>query len=371
MWWQVYAPRGTLENSDLAVYNPVAADLRNDNGVPKLIYALRGGSDYGAKVFRPIDLTTTSGTTCTSSPTYQGTGENLQSTTLLPYVQLQTHVELEADANGVVQCQINVPCAPQGYTGMARNLFNNRSTVFTLQDSQNTTHTILAVAAGFPAAARGQGQLGSCVWWDGIMQGQSYYGQPMVVFYDVTDTATPPFPPTQPPPLLRVALGQPETDHQTGNAFAIAAETVGSGAGNTAYVFVGDVMGRLLAFGVTYDGTTNPLTPPASTPYLKSPPTPILFPTKTLAFPKDPYDGYPCNCVDVEIQGDYLYCALGRAGVGVVGANPNDTAHWMKLVYCLDTPGVAFGLSIRSDPVTPTTKQLIVGDSRCGVRVYQ
>jgi hypothetical protein len=85
-----------------------------------------------------------------------------------------------------------------------------------------------------------------------------------------------------------------------------------------------------------------------------------------LKFPSDPYDGMRTNCLDLELDGNYLYCALGRAGVGVV-----DISNWKTPTLCkiVDTPGVVEGIAARTVG-TPPRKQMIVSDSRCGVRIY-
>jgi hypothetical protein len=82
-------------------------------------------------------------------------------------------------------------------------------------------------------------------------------------------------------------------------------------------------------------------------------------------FPKDPYDGHLPNVIDMEIEGDYLYCALARGGVAVVDISDPVDPH---LCNILPTPGLAMGVAFRTVAGNP---QMIVGDSRCGMRVYQ
>jgi hypothetical protein len=93
--------------------------------------------------------------------------------------------------------------------------------------------------------------------------------------------------------------------------------------------------------------------------------TPVLTPTATLAFDRDPYDGSPPDVVDVVIEGDYAYLALSRSGVGVVDISDPLTP---TLVVVLDTPGLAQGLALRRDSLD--RPQLLVGDSRAGIRLY-
>jgi len=122
-------------------------------------------------------------------------------------------------------------------------------------------------------------------------------------------------------------------------------------------------MGEIWVFDVTGGN----LLPVPSVPY--RPTTEFLAPTWKLHLPRDPYDGYAANCIDLEIVGDYLYCALGRHGVGIVDiSDPGNP----QLIDVMDTPGLALGLSQRSVLVgTVWEVQLIVGDSRGGLRIYQ
>jgi hypothetical protein len=191
----------------------------------------------------------------------------------------------------------------------------------------------------------------------------------MLVLFDITGTGDGSF---GQPDLLQVGVGS-LGPADGGNAFDVVTKAYGTGTARRTYAFVADVLGRLIVFNVSYDKlfpkATPPLIQPPPSPTDPPPPDQILMPIKELPFPRDPYDGQFANCTDLAIDGNYLYCALGRAGVGVVDiANPTDP----ELCAVIDTPGLALGLVTRTVTVAgqPVT-QLIVGDSRCGVRVLQ
>ena len=84
---------------------------------------------------------------------------------------------------------------------------------------------------------------------------------------------------------------------------------------------------------------------------------------------KDPHDGQRTNLIDLELDGDWLYCALGRAGLGIVDVSQPPTTSPPVLCAVLDTPGLALGIAIRT--LAGGQKQVVVGDSRGGVRVYE
>jgi hypothetical protein len=87
-----------------------------------------------------------------------------------------------------------------------------------------------------------------------------------------------------------------------------------------------------------------------------------------LDFPKDPHDGHLPNVIEMEIQGDYLYCALSRGGIGIVNISDPTTPILCEVIA---TPGLALGLAFRTFPGGEAdVTQLIVGDSLCGIRVY-
>ena len=156
------------------------------------------------------------------------------------------------------------------------------------------------------------------------------------------------------PVLLHVALG-----NGAGTAFDVAVKDYGTGSTAEHYAFVADVTGRLHVFDVSFDKL--PFATPYGSPY---PVDQHLMRVAELEFPKDPHDGQRTNVVDVETEGSYLYCALSRAGVGIVDISDPENP---ELCCVLDTPGLALGISFRT---VSGQRQLIVGDSRCGIRVY-
>jgi hypothetical protein len=128
------------------------------------------------------------------------------------------------------------------------------------------------------------------------------------------------------------------------------------------YAFVSDGLSRLMVFDISELQTV----PPATLPYYGH--NHFLIPVAPdVIFPIDPYDGKPANVIDLALDKDnnYLYCALGRAGVAVVDVS-NPLAP--TLVSVLDTPGLVLGVTIRK--LQNGDEQLVVGDSRCGIRVY-
>ena len=257
----------------------------------------------------------------------------------IPSWQLLSHVEFEGTCVPFITCML-----PS--TNYPRQFYNTNSAVFRTVNEFGQTAYVLAVAAGYVGCEDPLVQPPSCLW-------SAYADLPMLVLYDVTGTGTPAF---QQPVLLRVGLGS-----QPGNSFCVKTKSYGSGPAATVCAFVGDLLGRLYVFDVT--GTK--LFPPATSPYL--PGTDPLLPIAELDFPHDAYDGYPANCIDLEIDGTYLYCALNRHGIGVVDvSNPASPT----LVHVEDTPGLVLGLAQRTAG-TPPHKQLIVGDSRCGPKVYE
>ncbi|MBK7641746.1 MAG: hypothetical protein IPJ19_01635 [Planctomycetes bacterium] len=231
---------------------------------------------------------------------------------------------------------------------------------------------VLAIASGFVASDNdpsavppsNRAQYASCKW-------GAYANLPMLTLVDVTNTGDSVL--FRKPKVLRIALGTPSpgitppTAPQPGNAFTVKTKTVG----RKTYAYVGDILGRLYVFDVS--GTALLPAPPANTPYLNAAfggvDQDFLYAKATIPCPVDPYDGQAAGCIDMEIVGNYLYCALGRTGVGVF-----DLTHpeMPILSEVLDTPGLALGLSVRSVMSgSSTVQQLIVGDTMCGVRIYQ
>jgi hypothetical protein len=183
----------------------------------------------------------------------------------------------------------------------------------------------------------------------------------MVVLFDVTRTGSSTF---GKPKLLQIALGQ-----EQGHAFAVGTRSYTGESGTKVYAFVGDIDGRLNIFDVS-EGA---LFPAASGPPYNNGVNVPLRPLCTVSFPKDPYDGYRPNVISLAINGDYLYCALARGGVGIVDISEQPTSSTPPpIVAVLDTPGLDLGLTFRTFTAgQQSVTQMIVGDSRCGIRVYQ
>lgn len=351
-WWQLEIPLfpggpGSPQErkSDGVPYISSIADPRfSSTGEPAVVYALRGGSTHGVKVIQTKYLVGASTSTCAASG-QEGNGEplTLQDSDI---VHVFTHVELEKSGLGSDQCVIQVECGPgDPLSPLPRHLNNTRAEIYSTRDPGGNTAWILALAAGFPGVFGPQ--LNPCFW-------ETYAGRPMLVLYDVTETA----PSFTTPELLRVGIGNDQ-----GNAFTLRTKTYGSGVTARTYAFVGDVLGKLIVFNVS--GIN--IFPAASEPYL--PGTTVRSPVTTIDFPKDPYDGRPANVIDMELEGNYLYCALGRVGVGIVDVT---LAGSPVLCAVLDTPGLAMGITLRTVmDATGSHRQMIVGDSRCGVRVYE
>ncbi len=238
-----------------------------------------------------------------------------------------------------------------------KTIYNTRSETFSLPTETLGLRHVTAIASWFVTAGV-DGQLPGCTW-------SAEAGKAMVVFYDVTDMPgdAEGLSPT-PPPLLRVAVGPPVS-----HAFAVCAKTYSDGK---TFVFLGDLLGRVYIVDVSGDTL---FIPQATVPY-RSPGgspnnTPILHeltaPGTSYVFSTDVVDGRRPNLLDLEIDGDELYCALGRAGIAVLDISRPGGAFNLTLLAHLDTPGMAQGLASRG---TGAGKQLLVGDSRSGMRLY-
>lgn len=352
--WRQYTAPVVLNEvwTPSAVYATATIDPRPPfaDGHPRVSYLLRSTSSHGVKVVRPVDLLADANNPC-SILANRGFGESVVPLDPSQVWQLLTHVELEKDVSGNTQCEPCVTCNAL-IPNQARNLYNNTAEVFRTRDSTGAVAYVLAVVTGYPAAGPTFGncaQVTGCPW-------VGYYGRPMLVLFDVTETGAPSF---LRPKLLRVFVGDDE-----GHSFALAIKTYGTGPSATTYAFVGDILGKLLVFDVS-SSKIFPAAPPG--PYL--PGNSVLRLDAMLDFPKDPYDGWRANVIDLAVDGNFLYCALGRGGMGIV-----DITNPLSPFLCavLDTPGLVLGLGLRTvgTPTNPV-KQLIVGDSRCGVRLYQ
>lgn len=66
-----------------------------------------------------------------------------------------------------------------------------------------------------------------------------------------------------------------------------------------------------------------------------------------------------------------LYCATARGGIHVLEIhNPVMGTNGYPTYVVLDTPGIASGVGLRPRGAGAADDQLLVGDSRCGVRLY-
>ena len=353
-WWQFASPTEKVQGrTDSIPYLASQADPRTSGppglAVPLLVHCVRGGSDHGYEIFRTRDLMALAMGVCPAD--VRGYGENIG---IPPYAEATTHVELELPGVGprAQPCRVNIGCSPT--PASPRALFNNKLDVFPVTDAGGAQHWISAVAAGFVSSGPSTDpaiQPASCQWDD-------HYAKSLLVLFDVTN-ATTIVGTGAPPPLLRVALGP-----AAGNAFSVRTKTYGSGTTSRTYAFVGDALGRLVVFDVSADQ----LFPAASSPYLPidGTPTPLLEPVASITFPPDPYDGLLTNCIDLEIDGNTAYCAIARGGLAIVDVSV-PTAPQLSAV--LDTPGIALGVAVRTNEAGE--RQLVLGDSRCGVRLYR
>jgi len=371
-WWQIHSasamPAGEPETPSTP-YVHAQADPRFDaGGLPLLIHGVRSSARNGYKVFRTRDIVSQATQACTGGR--GGFGESL----VPDFREGVTHVELEdpGPEPGQDPCLVTVrglcDAADQAGAG-ARVLINSRSETFPVvrrldgaAGAETDLRWITAVAAGFVATGP-SGQSPSCVWDDTDAAGTPrYFGCPILVLHDVTETAGSDF---AAPVLLRVALGPreaPPREPAGGLAWAVRTKSYGTGTEARVYAFVADARGRILVFDVSADQLyASPS--PATVPYL--PQTPILPTVATLDLPSEPFDGRRPNLVDLEIDGEYLYCAAARAGVAVIRIS--DPLRPV-LVELLDTPGLAMGLALRTDEHGRT--QMLAGDNNCGLRLY-
>jgi len=133
------------------------------------------------------------------------------------------------------------------------------------------------------------------------------------------------------------------------------------------YAYVADLTGRRLTYDVSWSALFIPAPPGLTDPYrpINGTHHPHLMPTSVIEFPTNPYDGRRPNCVDIEIDGEDAYCALGRGGIGIVDLSIPASP---MLHTILDTPGVAQGIVFRPDGLNDV--QMVVGDARAGMRLY-
>jgi hypothetical protein len=346
-WRQIQAPRHEIEqaNSEANDLGFSLIDPRNNtDNWPVRVYGIRPGSTHGLKVFDPESLCTITGL-CTNQ---EGYGEQISS---YVYGQTLTHVELQQVGSDVVSgCVEQVNCGDGNLSTDPRRLFNNSADIYQCIVPNGRPSYVVAVAAGFPAGVQIVGSQHVCRF-------QDYQYHPMIALFDVTRTGASPTDPT----LLRVGTTphvQPIDD--SGHAFSITVYTQGSGSTASQFAYVGDIYkGRILVYDVSY----NNIFPAPTVPY---PISSLLFPVGSVVLPKDPYDGQPPNVIALKTQGNYLYCALGRAGVAVLDVSQPSAPQLCKV---LDTPGLALGLTFRT--LAGNHTQMVVGDSRCGIRLYE
>ena len=361
-WWQVDLPEVAGETSETtndrvqSITDPRTTG--GANGIPTALYLSRSGTTH-VKAVRPSDVEAAASATC---PQY-GNGEFLQLGGTPAMASGLAHVEFEENGGQPTSnpqekygpCKVVAPCPGLTVTS-ARAIGNNHSTVYSTRDGSGSTMYVWASASGFVASGPEIPSVQSihCQW-------TGFATLPMLALLDVTQTGDGSL---SDPKLQRIGLGT-----IPGHAFCVATKT----SGRKTFAYVGDLLGRIWVFKV--DGSELFPSPPSNSPpgptttYLGSN-TPILEPLDVLEMPRDPCDGVQANCIDLEIVGNYLYCALARLGVAVIDISTPDSP---QLVHVMDTPGLALGLSVRTIGQGPTAvTQLIVGDARCGgARVYQ
>jgi hypothetical protein len=257
-----------------------------------------------------------------------------------------------------------------------RFAFNNKAHVFAVPDPSHpgVQHWILGVASGFVTTGPDSDNAG-CPW-------VPYYRRALTVFLDVTDLVEDPstFLSQPLPQILAAGLGplpsqeppMPE-EARASHAFALRTREYASPSGPRTFAYVADLLGRVMIYDVSWDK----LEP------VSNPPNPLPgFPTKRLLdlhrvhrFPVDPFDGRRPNCNDLEIDQEMLYCATARGGVHLleIGSIPaaSQTPLNLPTFAFLDTPGLATGVTVRfTDPLDRLKDQLLVGDNRCGLRIY-
>lgn len=385
-WWQLSQPSAVdaMASPDLksesTAYVSAMVVPGGAAGLPKLLLGMRHGSRTGLKILRMQEVLSKALASCGGTGNGQTVilGENLGTPSNPiwdpPFGEPLTHVEFEdptiAGGPQLDPCLQWVPCGDPGHK--VKYLPQSRGTVARVTDDQGVARWIAVVTTGFVAAHPNPQtpvtnppitQSPACQW-------EQDFGSPMAVVFDVTDAAdsTPgsPLPPAQ---LLRVLLGPQGVEGYTWCVRAKTYVAPSPFAGKT-FAFVGDMYGTLWVHDISGGAPgTNQLYPPASNPYRRDPQagpsTPTLRPVGHLAFPHDPMDGSYVNFVDIEIDGDWAYCATGRGGVFVVNIS-NPTNPTTDVV--LDTPGLALGVAVRVDAAG--NKQLVVGDSLCGMRLY-
>lgn len=342
-WWQV----AWNEQQQSHVYGATPyvytmADPRTDpiTGFPLLIHGFRGATAAGFTIIdgrRLKSMSVNQSTSCGSTP---GRGEFLSPLS----ISVSSHPEVDDPT-----CNPGLQCDPH----IARNWFSNKCDEFVL-DGPTGPRYVVAIPSGYVATDPAS----SCAW-------AASAGQPMVVFYDVTDVAVAPGQ-LNPPVLLRVGLGTgvctgPCTNcgsgcNSSGHAWCVRTKPLQVNGQTRTYAFVGDITARLLVFDVSYDQ----LFPAATNVYGQR-----LLPIGCTCFPVNPWDNQRDNLLDIELDGSFAYCALGRGGLGVVKIL--DPFH-PRIKDIVDTPGLVEGIAMRTDP--NGFRQLLAGDVNGGLHLF-
>ncbi len=376
-WWQLASPTdfpsAKIQAVDLlSSTNDPRFDIVGANmvKVPRLIHATRSGSEVGYKVFSPYAFMHKAENVCSASSSEDlGRGQELTPEPVVAgkpaYYEVRTHIELENGAGPMGTDALCITLIPNSTCQFApdgnKATYDIRTDTFALETATMGTRYVTAVACGTIVTGPGsimEPQVPGCPW-------EGDVGKFLVTFYDVTDT------PGDSdglsavgPSLLRVAVGPPLS-----NAFAVKAKSYDDG---TTLVFVADLLGRVFTLDVSGDVL---FTPAATTPYRSSNCIPNCTPvlsvltgaSEELLLASDPVDGRPANVLDLELDGNDLYLALGRGGIAVLDVSRPGGVLDLSLRACIDTPGLAQGLALRG---TGAGRQLIVGDSRAGMRLY-
>lgn len=399
-WWQLPSNNVGSANDPRALtvpYTTSSADPRtyqatpNSAPVPKFVYLVRNGATNGIKIVRTqwiMDRARGLTSACTSSQ--QGNGEPLGSpappagwgaNSDLEMLSLQTHLELNTLCPPTIDGAYCFYDYSRVWSEM-RRAFNNKAHVFPVPVAGNPGQTrwVLAVTAGF--VATGSTADASCVW-------KPYFRRALTVFYDVTDLDETQAITSQHPPLLAAAIGpdpslEPVPSHpqptsivpsfeatRSSHAYSIRTRQYSQpGGGVRTLAFVGDLLGRVLVYDVSWDKLTQ--TPGAGVlPLPTEPSKPLLQPSIVHRFAADPFDGWRPNCTDLEIDENILYCATVRNGVHLLEIGPAMPAGALPTYGVLDTPGMATGITIRRpDALNRQLDRMLVGDNRCGLRLY-
>lgn len=348
-WWQLPCPT-RFANAEVP-----ALDYLHSERLGDLLFCTRSGSKYALKILQAPEMLAAATACVTGSgvriPVDPGTdpSQNI-------FMEIPTHPEFGDPQSP--SCVQRVDCDGTGsYVRAVRHVGTYRSHVFFVRDPvSGASKAVVAVAAGFVAAGPAPDQLAGCAW-------TSAAGRPLVTLLDATETVANFREPTRRQIALGALAPPPSGVPLLGSTWAVKTRTYAAGtAQEKTYAFLADLEGRLHVVDVSYDklfgpgtGIANPI------------PSQCLTAEAVVELQPDPEpaDGFGCNCTDVEVDGNFAYCALGRGGVGVVDITVPTQP---QLSAIIDTPGVAVGVAIRIDAAGH--HQLVVGDTRCGLRLY-